>query len=108
MPKGALISHRAMIARALCMSAEVAHPVGDHFVAWPPLYHMASTDVSLATLLRGGTVHVVDGFLPDRIIDIIDSPLPAERPLDIRESPEFLEIAHRVREGLRAGHSYDD
>jgi len=25
----------------------------------------------------------------------------------IRESQEFLDIAHRVREGLRAGHSYD-
>jgi NitT/TauT family transport system ATP-binding protein len=45
---------------------------------------------------------------PGRIIDIIDSPLPAERPLDIRETPEFLEIAHRVRQGLRAGHGYDD
>jgi NitT/TauT family transport system ATP-binding protein len=28
--------------------------------------------------------------------------------LDIRETPEFLKVAHRVREGLRAGHSYDD
>jgi NitT/TauT family transport system ATP-binding protein len=45
---------------------------------------------------------------PGRVTDIIDSPLPRERPLDIRESPEFLEIAHRVREGLRAGHSYDE
>ena len=45
---------------------------------------------------------------PGRVIDVIDSPLPGERPLDIRESPEFLEIAARVREGLRAGHSYDD
>jgi NitT/TauT family transport system ATP-binding protein len=45
---------------------------------------------------------------PGRVTDIIDSPLPRERPLDIRESPEFLEIAHRVREGLRAGHSYED
>lgn len=44
---------------------------------------------------------------PGRVTDIIDSPLPRERPLDIRESPEFLEIAHRVREGLRAGHSYE-
>lgn len=41
---------------------------------------------------------------PGRITDIIDSPLPAERPLDIRDSREFIEIAHRVREGLRAGH----
>ena len=45
---------------------------------------------------------------PGRVTDVIDSPLPSERPLDIRESPEFLEIAARVREGLRAGHSYDD
>ncbi len=45
---------------------------------------------------------------PGKIIDIIDCNLPRDRTLDIRESPEFLEIAHRVREGLRAGHSYDD
>ena len=45
---------------------------------------------------------------PGRVIDVIESPLPRERPLDIRETPEFLKVAHRVREGLRAGHSYDD
>jgi NitT/TauT family transport system ATP-binding protein len=44
---------------------------------------------------------------PGRVTDVIDSTLPSERPLDIRETPEFLEIAHRVREGLRAGHSYE-
>ena len=41
---------------------------------------------------------------PGRITDVIDSPLPKDRPLDIRDSPEFIEVAHRVREGLRAGH----
>ena len=45
---------------------------------------------------------------PGRITDVIESPLPKERPLDIRDTPEFLEVAHRVREGLRAGHGYDD
>ena len=45
---------------------------------------------------------------PGRVTDVIESTLPKERPLDIRETPEFLKIAHRVREGLRAGHSYDD
>lgn len=44
---------------------------------------------------------------PGRITDIIDSPLPKERPLDIRDSKEFIEIAHRVRDGLRAGHGDD-
>jgi NitT/TauT family transport system ATP-binding protein len=45
---------------------------------------------------------------PGRVTDVIQSTLPKERPLDIRETPEFLEIAHRVRDGLRAGHSYED
>ncbi|GAA0781001.1 ABC transporter ATP-binding protein [Roseibium denhamense] len=45
---------------------------------------------------------------PGRIYDVIDSDLPRNRTLDLRESPEFLKIAHRVREGLKAGHSYDD
>ncbi len=45
---------------------------------------------------------------PGRVTDIITSTLPKERPLDIRETPEFLEIAHRVRQGLKAGHSYDE
>jgi len=44
---------------------------------------------------------------PGRITDVIESTLPRVRPLDIRETPEFLDIAHRVREGLRAGHSDD-
>jgi NitT/TauT family transport system ATP-binding protein len=45
---------------------------------------------------------------PGRIIDVIETNLPAQRTLDIRETPEFLKIAHRVREGLKAGHSYED
>ena len=45
---------------------------------------------------------------PGRVTDVIESTLPSERPLHIRETPEFLAIAHRVREGLHAGHSYED
>lgn len=45
---------------------------------------------------------------PGRIIDVIDSGLPGDRTLDIRETQQFLDIAHRVREGLRHGHSYED
>jgi NitT/TauT family transport system ATP-binding protein len=44
---------------------------------------------------------------PGRILEVIDSDLPANRDLDVRETPEFLEIAHQVRVALRAGHSYD-
>ena len=45
---------------------------------------------------------------PGRIHDIIECGFPRERTLDIRETPEFLEVANRVRQGLREGHSYDE
>ena len=45
---------------------------------------------------------------PGRILEVIDCNLPAKRTLDVRETPEFLDIAHRVRLALRAGHSYDN
>jgi NitT/TauT family transport system ATP-binding protein len=45
---------------------------------------------------------------PGRIIDVIDCDFPPDRSLEIRETPEFLKIAQRVRTGLRAGHSYDE
>jgi NitT/TauT family transport system ATP-binding protein len=45
---------------------------------------------------------------PGRILDVIESDLPADRGLDIRETTAFIDIAHRVRRALRAGHSYDE
>ena len=44
---------------------------------------------------------------PGKIIDIIESTLPEKRTLDMRDTPEYLALSHRIREGLRAGHSYD-
>ena len=44
---------------------------------------------------------------PGRIIEIIDNPIPGPRKLDVRDTPEFAAVAHRVREALRAGHSYE-
>jgi ABC-type nitrate/sulfonate/bicarbonate transport system ATPase subunit len=45
---------------------------------------------------------------PGRILEVIENDLPRDRTLDVRETPGFLEVAHRVRVALRAGHSYDD
>ena len=44
---------------------------------------------------------------PGRIYDVIECNFPRDRQLEIRETPEFLAIANRVRQGLREGHSYD-
>lgn len=45
---------------------------------------------------------------PGKIHDVIECNFPRDRTLDIRETPEFLGLANRVRQGLREGHSYVD
>ena len=45
---------------------------------------------------------------PGRIIDVIACDFPRDRTLEMRETPEFIKVAQRVRHGLRAGHSYDE
>ena len=50
---------------------------------------------------------VVMSARPGRIVEVIDSTLPVERSLETRETPAALELAQRVRQGLKAGHSYD-
>ena len=44
---------------------------------------------------------------PGKVLEVIDVDLPGARDLDLRETPEFLAVAQRVRHGLRAGHSYE-
>jgi len=67
LPKAALVSHRAMIARAMLYTSELAIPATDAFIAWAPFFHMVSTDHALATLLRGGTVVIIDGYRADAL-----------------------------------------
>jgi len=61
-PKGAVISHRAEIARNLVIRAEYGIAPTDTFAAWSPMYHMGAADWSLGTLMSGGKVVIVDGF----------------------------------------------
>ncbi len=71
LPKGALISHRAEIARMQSSCIDFGLIPGKAFVAWPPLFHMASTDQSISALCLGGKVVVVDGFDVERLVDIV-------------------------------------
>ncbi len=50
---------------------------------------------------------VVMSVRPGRVVEVIESNLPPDRTLDIRESAEFTDIAHRIRVALRHGQSYD-
>ena len=63
---------------------------------------------SIAEAVFLSTRIVVMSPRPGRIIDVIDNNLSGKRSLDIRDSSEFLAVAHRVREALYAGRSYED
>ena len=117
------MQQRASIARALAFDAEILlmdEPFGaldeivrDHLNE-QLLQLWSRTEKTICFVTHSipeavylSTKIVVMSPRPGRITDVIESPLPAERPLEIRDTTEFLEVAHRVREGLRAGHSYD-
>ena len=59
---------------------------------------------SIAEAVYLSTRIVVMSPRPGRIVKIIDSPLPAERTLAMRDTPEFTALAHEVREALADGH----
>jgi NitT/TauT family transport system ATP-binding protein len=117
------MQQRASIARALAFDADILlmdEPFGalDEIVRdrlnEQLLELWARTEKTIAFVTHSipeavylSTKIVVMSPRPGRISDVIDSTLPRERPLDIRDTPEFIEIAHRVREGLRAGHLDD-
>jgi len=71
LPKGALISHRAMLSRTLIFASETSAPRDANYLAWTPLFHMGASDFSHASLMRGGTVFVVDGYQPEKLAGIV-------------------------------------
>jgi NitT/TauT family transport system ATP-binding protein len=113
------MQQRASIARALAFDADILlmdEPFGaldeivrDHLNAeLLKLWDRTGKTVGFVThsipeAVFLSTKIVVMSPRPGRITDVIESTLPRERPLEIRDSKEFIEIAHRVREGLKAG-----
>ncbi len=59
---------------------------------------------SIAEAVYLSTKIVVMSPRPGRIVKVIDSPLPDARHLGLRDTPEFMQLAHEVREALADGH----
>jgi NitT/TauT family transport system ATP-binding protein len=59
---------------------------------------------SIAEAVYLSTKIVVMSPRPGRIVKIIHSPLPDARHLGLRDTPEFMTLAHEVREALADGH----
>jgi NitT/TauT family transport system ATP-binding protein len=59
---------------------------------------------SIAEAVYLSTKIVVMSPRPGRIIKVIESPLPDARQLLMRDTAEFIAVAHAVREALAEGH----
>ena len=59
---------------------------------------------SIAEAVYLSTRIVVMSPRPGRIVKVIESPLPDERHLGLRDSQTFMDVAHQVREALADGH----
>lgn len=59
---------------------------------------------SIAEAVYLSTRIVVMSPRPGRIVKVIESPLPDERHLGLRDTQAFMDVAHEVREALADGH----
>jgi len=59
---------------------------------------------SIAEAVYLSTKIVVMSPRPGRIVKVIDSPLPDDRHLGLRDTSAFMALAHEVREALADGH----
>lgn len=71
LPKAALISHRAEIARMTILSMDLKIDSGDAFLAWSPMNHIGGTDHSISSLMMGSTVIITDGLDIDAMCSAI-------------------------------------
>lgn len=117
------MQQRASIARALAFDADILlmdEPFGalDEIVrdrlneALLELWQKTGKTIAFVTHSIPEAVYlstkiVVMSPRPGRITRVIDSSLPRERPLDIRDSEDFIRLSHEVRDALREGHGDD-
>ncbi len=73
LPKGALISHRAELARMDLSRLDLGLVEEDGFIAWAPMFHMVSLEHALHVLGVGGKVFIVDGADSERIAELVAS-----------------------------------
>jgi len=70
-PKGAALSHRGLIARALGFAADQGWQDTDTFIAWSPMFHTGGVDGMLVSGVLGGKCRVIDGMQPEQIADTV-------------------------------------
>ncbi len=69
--KGAIRRHRSTAAMTVAVAADFEFPAVPRYLAAAPITHVAGTKV-VPALLKGGTVHLLKGFEPEKFLATIE------------------------------------
>jgi acyl-CoA synthetase (AMP-forming)/AMP-acid ligase II len=97
LPKAAVISHRAELARLTVSRVDLDLREEDGFIAWAPMFHMVSLEHAMHVLCVGGKVFVVPGPEQGALIDIVERERLWWLPLMPGMLDGFLQEMHRRR-----------
>lgn len=102
MPKGAVLSERALAARLMVYVLDYGVDAEDSFMAWSPLCHMASIELALGMLLIGGKVVIMDGPDLPAIFDRLESESQANFIVFPGMADRALELLRERRPTVKA------
>jgi fatty-acyl-CoA synthase len=78
LPKGVVVSHRSILSRVAQITIDYGIQRGDNYPAWGPMFHPAGITWIGLTAVHCGTYHPIDGFDPERIVDVL---IESKRPI---------------------------
>jgi len=78
LPKGVVLSHRSVLSRVVQITIDYELERGDNYPAWGPMFHPAGITWIGLTAVQCGTYYPIDGFDPERIVDVL---LDSDRPI---------------------------
>ena len=78
LPKGVVVSHRSILNRVVQITIDYELERGDNYPAWGPMFHPAGITWLGLTAAHCGTYYPIDGFDPERIVDVV---LESSRPI---------------------------
>jgi acyl-CoA synthetase (AMP-forming)/AMP-acid ligase II len=72
-PKGAVLSHRAVTANIVQLSLAIPAAAGDRALVVLPMFHASVIPAAFAVLFRGGSAFVLEAFDPERVVRVLDT-----------------------------------
>ena len=72
-PKGAVVRHRNVVSHCLQFQTAIARAAGERTLVVAPLYHAAGSITAMVAVATGGTLFVMEDFIPPQVVDALSN-----------------------------------